>query len=288
MTAATRAGSWGIATRERQIAVAIAFAIWLSPAVLSLASQTWRTEAGSIAPLLLALGGFALWDCLRRNNELVRPSVSVAPLLAMVGLVPVYMLASAIDMVALLALVAWVGGVCLFVQINGWRASRRCAFPLLFLGLAVPLPYTLSLPASAALRDWTAQTAAGLGHLAGMNVAVDRNFLFVGPYALNVETACAGLNSTVSLVAIGLLFAFWIKDTARGGYLWAVLLAIPFALLANVLRILALMGGVSFAGAGFLETALHPLSGVLSFGFALTLFYLAFGLGGVWRRIGSR
>ncbi|MGB3472827.1 MAG: exosortase/archaeosortase family protein [Erythrobacter sp.] len=250
-------------------------AVWLAPACLSLVQQTWRSEAGSLAPLLLAMGGWTLVVCRRRHADLaVRPGL-LGPAAAFACLLPVYVFASAIDMVALLAITAWAGGVLIFFILNGAALTRACAFPLAFLGLVVPLPYSLSVPANALLRENMAQASSSLARFLSMETAVDQNALFIDQYQLNLDTACAGLSSTMSLVAIGLLFAFWVREEGRAHYVWVVLLAVPIALAANILRIVALLAGVRLIGPGILGTFVHPLSGMLSFVFALSLFVLA-------------
>lgn len=243
------------------------------PAAISLAQQTWRTEAGAVAPLLLALGGWTLWEAYRRLDIGPIPAspIVIVPIFALIS--TAFVFAAAIDMVALLALCAWAGGVLTFYAMNGWARTRQCAFPLLFLGMVVPLPYSISLPANTALRDWLAHTASELAQMVGLSTAFDRNYLFVDQYVLEVETACAGLNSTVSLIAIGLLFAYWARAAGKLRFITALLLAAPIAMAANVLRVVALLLAVKLFGARILETAIHPLSGVLSFTFALSLFY---------------
>ncbi len=267
-----------IVNGSQRILFALSVLAWLAPACLSLMQQTWRSEAGSLAPLLLALGGWTLYVCRQRSAELAaRPNLT-GPFLALVSLIPIYVFASAIDMVALLAIIAWAGGILVFYAWNGAALTRACAFPLAFLGLVVPLPYSLSVPANVILRQSMAEASSGVARMLEMETAVDRHSIFIDQYQLNLDTACAGLSSTMSLVAIGMLFAFWVKEAGHSRYLFAVLVAVPIALMANILRIIALLAGVRLIGPEILGSFVHPLSGVLSFGFALFLFVLAFRL----------
>ncbi len=249
-----------------------AFILWSLPALWSLAQQTWRTEAGSLAPLVLALGFWSLFESHRRVGHLASNGHAI-PGVAVISLVlPVYLFASAIDLVSVMALCVWVAGVATFYVLNGAAVTRACMFPLAFLGLVVPLPYSLTLSGNVILRDFVARSASDLGRVFQMETASDAHYLFVDQYKLAIDTACAGLSSTMSLVAIGLLFVHWMQGTGWRGYLVAVIISAPIALLANVLRIVALLFLVKTLGPGLLDTAIHPLSGILSFGFALAMF----------------
>jgi exosortase len=188
---------------------------------------------------------------------------------------PIYLFASAIDMVALMAVCVWLAGVATFYSLNGAKLTRACIFPLGFLGLVVPLPYSLSLPANIILRDETAKLSSNLARSLNLETAVDNHFIFVDQYKLAIDTACAGLSSTMSLVAVGLLFAYWMQGIGWRGYLVAVLISVPIALFANILRIVVLLLFVKLLGPDLLDTMVHPLSGVLSFAFALLMFAAA-------------
>ncbi len=246
-------------------------ALWIAPALISLAGQSWQTEAGSLAPITLSLG---LWTLYRTVMATHAPRSSSAQRVGVVGilaLLPVHLFAAAIDMAPLLALSAWAGGCMAFVALNGWNRTRACAFPLMFIGLVVPLPYTLSLPFTFALRAAVADWSTDFARAIGMDAALDGQIIIIGGYEVAVDAACAGVNSTVSLVAIGLLYAYWAR---RGGWarITAIALAsIPIALAANVLRVVALMLLTQTLGPDALATFWHPLAGIISFVAALLL-----------------
>ena len=249
-----------------------AFVVWSVAALWSLAQQTWQTEAGSLAPLVLMLGLWSLFECRRRNLDLIAAGAVGPAITVICAVLPIYVIASAIDMVAVLAICVWVGGSAAYYHFNGGAITRACAFPLAFLGLAIPLPYSLSMSANLFLRNFVADSASTLGQMLSLETAVDSHFIFIGQYQLSIDNACAGASSTMSLVAVGLLFAHWFQEANWKGYLFAFAISVPIALTANVMRIIALLLMVQILGPGLLDTALHPLSGVLSFGFALGIF----------------
>lgn len=248
------------------------FLVWSLAALWSLTQQTWQTEAGSLAPLVLMLGLWSLFECRARNRHLIAAGAIGPAIIVVCAILPIYVIASAIDMVAVMAVCVWVGGIATFYYLNGAALTRSCAFPLAFLGLAIPLPYSLSMTANLHLRDFIANSASNVGQLLSLETAVDRNYVFVDQYQLSIDNACAGASSTMSLIAIGLLFAHWFQEANWKGYLFAFAVSVPIALIANVLRIITLLFMVQTVGPGLLDTALHPLSGILSFTFALAMF----------------
>lgn len=257
--------------RRGIVLVLVGLAIFSAPALTALVGQAWQTEAGSLTPLVLCVGLWSLYHRARMNADLAEAGSLVAWGLAMVVLTPVYAIASLVDIAPAMALCIWLGGVTTFYALYGWAIVRRCAVPLLLLGLIVPVPYSMSLSMNVLLRDWLSDGAVSLGSLLGLSAAQESGTIIVKQYVLAVENACAGVNSTLSLVAVGLLLAHWVSGASTRRAIVIALLAIPVALVGNLLRVVALMAIVSAWGAGLVDTMLHPMSGLLSFGFALAI-----------------
>jgi exosortase len=249
----------------------IAFVLFAASAAVDLMRTSWRSEAGSLAPIVLALGGYTLWRDFSRSRGLAQPGKAIIwlPILAQASVFLIF--GSAIAMASLGALAAWLAGVAVLYALNGWQVIRRCAFPLIFLALVVPLPYTLAMPANAALRAFVAERAVALAAWLGMNVAQEPGVVIVEQYVLAIENACAGANSTLTLVSLSVLYAYWIRTRSVARAWLAGALAIPIAMAANIGRVVALMAMVQWQGSAILDTAIHPLSGFISFALAATL-----------------
>lgn len=247
--------------------------VFCAPAGFALARQHWNSDTGSLTPLILLLGIWTLSRTIQGNIGLAKPGPALITVLA--GLFTVallYLTASAIGIVLLMAVCAWAGCVLAIWSWLGAPLLMACRFPLVFLGLAVPLPYSISVIMAERLRIFMAENAVGMADALGLDIAIDRSNIFVGQYRLAVEAACAGTSSTISLVAFVLLFTYWYSRRDWRRTIVSVLLAIPIALSANVLRVLALIIAVNGFGAPVLNTILHPITGIISFSFALALF----------------
>lgn len=254
-----------------RLALAAGLLLFAAPAFVGLADQTWQSEAGSLAPIILALGGWSLWASYRAHAELCAPGKALIWLPLLVLAVVLMTASSALDFVTMQALALWLGVGAVFYALVGKEVLQKSALPLVLLILVVPLPYSVSVQANVALREWLSETSVSLGSMLGLDVALEYSKIAVGPYELMVENACAGANSTLSLAAITILLAFWLAEGSRWHLICLIALAIPIALLANLVRVLALMALVSVAGVEILETAIHPVSGLVSFACALLL-----------------
>jgi len=249
----------------------LAALIWLTPAILVLAKHSWQTEAGSIGPLTLLCGLFLL----KSEMDLLNPVVSGRWTALNVTGVAIgfilYAYAVTISFGALAVSAAWLvmfSMLCMFLEFG---IVRRLWFPLAYLLLAIPLPYSLTLSAGAKLGEILASCSSNILTVMGFAVATRGTGIFVDQYELAVEVACAGISSTVSLVAVGAAYARWSQRNNNVQLVALLLASIPIAFAANLFRVLILVVGVHFMGSRLLDSAVHPLSGAISFALALTL-----------------
>ena len=266
---------WGMVARWQSWSVLVCAAFFAAPTLIALSQQAWTSEAGSLAPLILVLGLWTLWHAVQRHRDKVSEGSLIIWLAVLAPAIVIMLFASLINMAPLMALATWAVLSATFYALLGWKIVKLCAVPLAFLGLVVPLPFTLSAPANAVLRESISGASVDMARAIGMSAAKGQGQIAIDQYVLAVENACAGASSTLSLVAIGLLFAYWISSAGLGRTLAIAVLAIPIALIANVLRVVGLLWLTSAFGSAILDTAIHPLSGVLSFMIAFILLVCA-------------
>lgn len=261
----------GVADKLASAYLLLACLAFLVPCVSSLLEGSWTTEAGALGPLVLAAGLATLWSRFRESRADSQPGNAGLSLALLVPAVLVYLAASAITMSAALCAAGWLAMVAVLYAAHGPRVVRACWFPLLFLLIVIPLPYALTVEATAILRNLLAGGATSLAAWLGLQVAVDGYAVYVDQYELSIESACAGLSSTISLLAVGLLYAYWVREAGWRRIALIAVSAFPVAVAANLVRIVILLAAVHFGGAKVLATPLHPLSGFLSFTLALAM-----------------
>lgn len=249
----------------------IAAGIWAFPMLVLLARTAWQTESGSIGPLTLAMGLGVLWYEIglhQRHKE--EGNVYAFALFCVLGC-GLYAVAIGVAFTALAVAASWIVLVSGIYWLHGLSILRRLWFPLLYLLLVVPLPYSLTYSGGAWLGTALARIATELLHILRLEAAYSGNMLFIDQYEMSVELACSGLSSTVSLIAVTIIYARWVHRSEPFRIAYLLAFAFPIALVANLLRVAILAIAVHAQGTAVLHSVVHPLSGLFSFVLAIVL-----------------
>lgn len=158
--------------------------------------------------------------------------------------------------------------------IGGRRWGHSAAFPAAFMVFALPLGF-LESAIGFPLRQAVIWLVTGTAHLLGMDIWREGTLLYSpdGGYQYDVAPACSGIRSLVSLAALSLVLGY-VSFRSWWRRLLLLVLAAPFALVGNYLRILAIVLAAEWMGqrAGI---AVHDYSGILIFLVALGLAFAA-------------
>jgi len=233
------------------------------------AQGLWQQPEFEHGPLLLAIALWLLWYKRASFYAAEAPSsvfVAVAILVPslLIYLLGVRLKASYFEFGALVPVLA--GSLWL---VGGWQLVRATTFTLLFVLLAAPLPAPVVFALTSGLKEWVSQGAELILHLANYPVARDGVTLRVGPYNLLLADACSGMNSLISLTAIGLLYAYL---TAGRRAMHAVLLlaaVLPIAVASNIVRVLILVLITYHLGDEAGQSFLHDFAGIAMFFFSM-------------------
>ena len=118
----------------------------------------------------------------------------------------------------------------------GIEMLRTLRFPLAFLFLMLPLPGFLYRNLTFPLQLLSSKLSVDIMHTLGIMAYREGNIIDMGFTQFEVAEACNGLRFILPLLTVGVLFAFygakpWWKRLVLVG------ITIPFAILANVMRI---------------------------------------------------
>jgi EpsI family protein len=179
----------------------LVISVWL------LARDRARLQAASVRPLLLALPVLlvvsALWLlCWRAAAQDIH--LLLLPLLALIAI------AAAL----------------------GWPTARIAAFPLLFLGFAMPVWGSFRVP----LQHLSVKAVGGLIWLTGLPAVMSGNLIQVPDGSLEIAEGCSGLNFMTVGLAMATLYGELSRDRLRRRLLWLALMG-AVALVANWCRI---------------------------------------------------
>jgi exosortase len=151
----------------------------------------------------------------------------------------------------------------------GWGVLRGLWFPIVYMLFIFPPPDTVVAMITQPLKIAISQTAINLLYLFGYPIAGSGVTINIGQYQLLIAAACAGLNSLISLSAIG-LFYIYIRHNANWRYAVLLMLAIvPVAIMANFIRVLVLILLTYHLGDAAAQGFLHNFSGITMFLFSV-------------------
>src|SRR5579872_512739 len=176
---------------------------------------------------------------------------------------PVYVLTLVVSAMA----AAWIAG---FAACYGTQAFRAALFPLLFLGFAVPIPSTFVDAAVLLLKNGSARVVAALFSVTGTPFHQNGYVFALPAFRIEIADQCSGIRSSLALVITSVLAGqMFLTTTWKRAVV--VLVAVPFAVVKNGIRIVALSLLATYVDRGFLTGALHHEGGIVFFLTALAI-----------------
>ena len=242
--------------------------VWIYTGVARGLWTIWTTNDnyshGPIVPLVSAALVFARR---RRLAALpVRGSWLGVPVLALGCALQVAGIRSDVFTLQGWSLVVVLFGLSLALLGRAW--TRALAFPLGFLVFMLTFPPVVVNQLSFALKEVTVRFAQRIAESLGASMLRDGMTLYLAGGELHVENPCSGLRSLIALLATGALFA----GLQRGGGWRRVVLfvaAVPVAMLANGIRITALILVGHYVGVREAGGLVHDVSGYVLYAIAL-------------------
>ena len=154
--------------------------------------------------------------------------------------------------------------------LGGTIAIRKLLFPVAYLAIMVPLPFIEKSTLPLAL--FTGVCSGGLVNFLGLDISIVGNSVTLPNSNLVIGAQCSGINSIIALTALTTLLAYLVE-----GPLWRrillMLMAIPLALIGNILRVASLLYIARIYGAEAGFTFYHDYSGPVFFLISLLLLY---------------
>lgn len=232
--------------------------------------ESYYTHAPLI-PMLSLLIAFLL---IRHTRIEVRPSRFWGGLV--LGTSLLMHLISSLARVNFASGVAFVGVVAgLVLLLWGWGAMRRLWFPVALLLFMVPAPEVSIAQLNFRLKMFAADWGVRGANLLTIIAERSGNRVFLeGDKSLVVANVCNGLRTLISLLVFGAIYAY----VCRLSGVWRVvifLLSIPVAVVANAVRITALIVMADVVSVEAATGWFHDSSGVLIF---VVAFFLMFGI----------
>jgi exosortase len=170
----------------------------------------------------------------------------------------------------MLSLVLWCVGS--FVLVYGVAAARKAIFPLLFLGLLVPLPDFLRDHVVRALQTGSTTSVDYLFNIASIPVFRDRFLLYLPTRAIEIAPQCSGIRAAIFLLVLTLFSAHLFLKEPWTKFL-LVMTVFPIAAIKNGFRIFTLTVLDMYVLPGTLDGDLHNQGGSIFFVISLVGLY---------------
>ncbi|MFM9828590.1 MAG: exosortase V [Sphingomonas sp.] len=250
----------------------LGFVVLAIPTLISVAQQSWATEAGAHGPIVLATG---LW--LLSYNKITMRHAGRLP--TVYWLVPtvlacaVYVPARAFDFISLEAGGLYLLGLVVTLILVGEKELRRHIFPFFYLAFVIPAPGWLLDKITLPLRAFVTSASVHLLQPLGYPVAQQGVSLAIAQYQLLVEDACSGMNSLIGLIAISQFYIYLMHRASWRYALVLVALVIPIAIVVNIMRVITLVLLTYYQGDGVAQGFLHETAGMALFVVALMITY---------------
>jgi exosortase len=240
--------------------------------ILNLVDQWWREpdySHGFLVPFL------ALWILWRRRPELQKlpsdPSWWGVPivLLAMAWLILGTL--GAENFISRTSLLVLIAGLAIYFF--GWNRFRVALTPWFVLFLMIPLPAIIANRIVLPLQFLCSGLATAFMDLCTIPVYREGNIIYLPSITLEVAEACSGIRSLLAMITLTVAYSYLLeRKTWRRIALVAS--AIPIAVLANAVRIMA--SGVlgQYWSRDKAEGFFHLFSGLVIFIFAFLLLWL--------------
>ncbi len=249
--------------------LACGLVVLVLPTLMSIAALSWSTEQGAHGPIVLAI---SIWLFVRSWPAMRADAIPGSPVwggLSLALMLVVYVLARIVGSLVIESAAMYGALVVTLYLLVGARAMRANWFPIAYFLFVLPPPGNWVASLTQPLRLQISAFAVDFLGLFGYPVARTGLMIYVDQYALEVRAACSGLNSMISLSAIGLFYVY-IRHQADIAYCAAMAIVIvAMALLANFMRVLILILITYHFGDGAAQGFLHMFAGMTMFAIAL-------------------
>ncbi len=153
----------------------------------------------------------------------------------------------------------------------GARALRLLWFPFFFMLFMVPLPSELVAAVTMPMKMAVSWATEHLLFAAGYPISRSGVVLQIGQYQLLVADACAGLQTLLTLEALGLFYLNLMRHPSAVRNMTLAILIVPVSFTANVIRVIVLTLVTYYLGDAAGQGFLHGFAGMVLFVTALLM-----------------
>lgn len=246
--------------------------LYLPTLYMLLDGGPWSTEEQAHGPIILALSIWLLWRQWPRMMERSAGGRShwLGWPMLLIGLALYAVGRSQQILIAEIGSSVWVLVAILLLQ-RGPVAFRAQWFPFFFMLFMIPLPGALVDMLTMPMKMAVSYATEHILYAIGYPIARSGVMLQIGQYQLLVANACAGLQTLLTLEALGLFYLNVVQHTSTFRNITLACLIIPISFTANVVRVMVLTLVTYYFGDAVGQGFLHGFAGMVLFVSALLM-----------------
>jgi exosortase B len=252
--------------------ILLGLTLLLGPTFYDLFTGAWLGEEQGHGPIIFGLASWLIWR--RRFDALASPASTRGgwtgwPVLA-VGLAAHLIGRSQhILMLEVLSIILVLMSVVLVKY--GGRALGGLWFPFFFMVFMVPLPAEFVAAVTMPMKMAVSWATEHVLFVLGYPISRSGVILQIGQYQLLVADACAGLQTLLTLEALGLFYLNLMRHPSGFRNVGLALFIVPISFSANVIRVMVLTLITYHFGDAAGQGFLHGFAGMVLFVTALVL-----------------
>lgn len=243
------------------------------PTVFDLFNGIWASEEQAHGPIILLL---SLWLIYRKWPEMMIKSEGRSPsffggwLIFLFALL-IYIIGRS-QQILIFEMGSFIVSITAILLLKrGVSALKVMWFPIFFLLFMIPLPGTVVSLLTMPMKMAVSYVAENILFWANYPIARNGVILQIGQYQLLVADACAGLQTLLTLEALGLFYLNLVQHTSFFRNVALAILIIPISFTANVIRVIVLTLITYHYGDAAGQGFLHGFAGMVLFMSALIL-----------------
>jgi exosortase B len=253
--------------------LAIGLLLTILPTLVAMAQQSWSQESGVHGPLVLATAVWLIWRSWDEIKAEAQPGSLALAVPVVLLMSAAYVFGRAFNFLIIEVAALLVALVAIAYAYVGHRVLMKMWFPIFYLLFLIPLPGWMLDSITQPLKILVSDIATWLLSALGYPITQVGVTIYIAQYQLLVEDACAGLNSLISLTAVGLFYIYLMHNASWRYSALLLVLLLPIAIAANVVRLIILVLLTHYAGNEAAQGYLHDFAGIVTFVSALLLIF---------------
>lgn len=252
--------------------IAVGLLFLYVPTFYSLATGLWTNEDQAHGPIILLL---SLWLMIRQWPDMLKISngksaTNTGWIVFLIGILCYVIGRSQQILVFEISSFIFILSAILLIK-RGAMALKMMWFPLFFLLFMIPLPGSLVSFLTMPMKMAVSYVAEQILFLFDYPIARNGVILQIGQYQLLVADACAGLQTLLTLEALGLFYLNLVNHSSVYRNVILAILIVPISFSANVIRVIVLTLITYHFGDAAGQGFLHDFAGMVLFVSALIL-----------------